>query len=183
MSYNYFVQIIRNLDSKTSNPASEVCSLYQSIGNNHKSKRKRTHSTLVGVWIIHPQEPRVEKAAPNIRNQTKRIQEQNPRKQTKTKKQKPWFNSRLHMGRTCVKGPSFCRSANSSVKYWLQEMKIKKRSQPTHNSRIKNQTLKSSTQIQQQKTKKNPTQKKKTQKYLSICGETALAGEKFTFWW
>lgn len=26
------------------------------------------------------------------------------------------------MGRTCMKGPSFWYSANSSVKYWLQEL-------------------------------------------------------------
>lgn len=34
----------------------------------------------------------------------------------------PWFKSRLHTGRTCMKGTSFWYSANSSVKYWLQEI-------------------------------------------------------------
>ena len=33
----------------------------------------------------------------------------------------PWLSSLLHMGSTCMKGPSFWCSASSSAKYWLHK--------------------------------------------------------------
>lgn len=29
----------------------------------------------------------------------------------------PWFNKRLQLGRTCIKGPKFCLSASNSERY------------------------------------------------------------------
>ena len=40
-----------------------------------------------------------------------------------TGRARPWFRRRLHMGSTCMKGPSFWCSATNSDRYWLQQKK------------------------------------------------------------
>lgn len=41
------------------------------------------------------------------------------RKDRSTKRNIPWFKRRLHIGSTCIKGPSFWCSASNSDRYWL----------------------------------------------------------------
>lgn len=54
----------------------------------------------------------------------------------------PWSKSRLQMGSTCMKGPSFCLSASISCKYWLQPInKTKHKQIPTsEHTKIKDLT-------------------------------------------